>query len=241
MSQKNSDIILQLQDKTYVLPQPSGVLSLEIVKGKNLVKKDISGASDPYVMVSIGCHQISFKDRFVSRDVNPQWNYQCNFALEEPYGHILNLKVMDFDNNFEDDFMGEVDVEVETLVDEEETEHWVTLEDVKHGEVLLRSQWNQVLSEPVTLSTPRCIVSFYIHSAENITTDIKNLPYTRCEVQLRNAKKNVWVSKTCESNNNPKFKEGSYLISNDIATDSINLTVEDQRSGKECFTGFYLG
>ena len=43
-------IVNPVEDKSYVLAHPSGVLSVEIVRGRNLVKKDLRGSSDPYVV-----------------------------------------------------------------------------------------------------------------------------------------------------------------------------------------------
>ena len=112
------DSINNMEDKSYVLAQPSGVLSLEIVRGRDLVKKDLRGTSDPYVVASIGSSVHNFVDKYVSSDVNPEWGYECLFPIEEPSGHKLVLKVYDYDAGSEDDFMGEVSLEVENVTDD---------------------------------------------------------------------------------------------------------------------------
>ena len=119
------------------------------------MKKDLGGKSDPYVNVAIGQNIQSFKDKYVANTVNPEWNYQAGFAVEEPSGHSLSLEVYDYDAGSEDDFMGQVEVSVKSLVESGSWQQWLTLEEAKHGEVLLASQWCPVCPDPVSLTSSR--------------------------------------------------------------------------------------
>ena len=105
-----------MEDKSYLLPAPSGVLLVSVVRGRDLVKKDLRGSSDPYVVLAVGADKVSFKERYVSKDVNPEWQYTAQFPLEEPAGLALDLKVYDYDAGSEDDFMGELRLQVADLV-----------------------------------------------------------------------------------------------------------------------------
>ena len=225
------DSIKNMEDKSFMLAQPSGVLSVEIVRGRDLVKKDLRGTSDPYVVASIGSSVHNFVDKYVSSDVNPEWGYECLFPIEEPSGHKLVLKVYDYDAGSEDDFMGEVSLEVETLM--EEQEQWVTLKNVKHGEVLIRSRWLPSSPAPVSLSSTRAIVTLFLHCGEDIGDTRRSAPFSRCEVRCSgDEKRRVWVSSPRGPSHGPQYRQGCSFLSSDPGQDSVQLAVEDQRSGQ---------
>ena len=225
------DSINNMEDKSYVLAQPSGVLSVEIVRGRDLVKKDLRGTSDPYVVASIGSSVHNFVDKYVSSDVNPEWGYECLFPIEEPSGHKLVLKVYDYDAGSEDDFMGEVSLEVEGLM--EDQEQWVTLQNVKHGDILIRSRWLPSSAAPVSLTSTRAIVTLFVHCGENIGDTRRSAPFSRCEVRCSaEEKRRVWVSSPRGPGHDPQYRQGCSFLSSDPSQDSLQLAVEDQRSGQ---------
>ena len=225
------DSINNMEDKSYVLAQPSGVLSVEIVRGRDLVKKDLRGTSDPYVVASIGSSVHNFVDKYVSSDVNPEWGYECLFPIEEPSGHKLVLKIYDYDAGSEDDFMGEVSLEVVGLL--EDQEQWVTLQNVKHGDILIRSRWLPSSAAPVSLTSTRAIVTLFVHCGENIGDTRRSAPFSRCEVRCSaEEKRRVWVSSPRGPGHDPKYRQGCSFLSSDPSQDSLQLAVEDQRSGQ---------
>ena len=93
----NMDSLKNLSDQTFTLQRPSGVLVVEVVRGRDLVKKDLGGKSDPYVIMTMGQNIQSFKDKYVGNTVSPEWFYSSHFPVEEPSGHSLNLEVYDYD------------------------------------------------------------------------------------------------------------------------------------------------
>ena len=222
-----------MEDKSFMLPAPSGVLSLQIIKGRDLVKKDLSGTSDPYVVASVGLNKVSFVEKYVARDCNPEWNYCTEFILEEPSGHKLELRVFDYDAGSEDDFMGEISLDVECLMEAGDQEQWLTLQNTKHGEILVRSHWSPVSSSPVIITSRQCLVSVFIDSFDNVSSsDKKSPPYTKTEVRVGNTKRNVWSSKVKGPGVSPSIKQGSIFLSTNPSTDSINISIEDSRSGQ---------
>ena len=225
------DSLKTMEDKSWMMPHPTGVLSVDILRGRNLVKMDLRGTSDPYVIAYIGRSKFNFVDKYVKTDCNPEWNYNCNFPLEEPSGHKLVLKVYDYDVNSEDDFMGEASIDVEGLIDAVENEQWISLQEVKHGDVLIRTKWNPIISKPVEMSSDRCILTLFIHSCENVSSDKKSPPFTRCSVKMGNEKRGALTSKIKGPSYSPSFKQGFVLMSNNPATDNMTVSVEDHRSG----------
>ena len=228
----NLESLKNLRDQTYSLQRPSGVLVVDIFRGKDLMKKDLGGKSDPYVIVGIGQNIVSFKDKYLANTVNPEWNYQALFAVEEPSGHSLSLEVFDYDAGSEDDFMGQVEVSVRSLVESGSWQQWLSLEEAKHGEVLVASQWCPVLSsEPVSLASSRCVVSLYIHCASNLAPEKKSVPVTRCEVRVGQDRRGGWTSRAKGPSENPAYRQGQMFTSSSPSTDTINISVIDNKSG----------
>ena len=221
----NLESLKNLSDQSYTMQVPRGVLEVELIKGRNLMKKDIGGKSDPYVIISMGQNRQSFKDKYVANTVNPEWFYTSQFAVEEPSGHSLNLEVFDYDAGSEDDFLGRVDVSVNSLVESETFQKWITLEDIKHGEVLLATKWCPVSTLPVTSTSRRCAVSLYINSATNIGTDRKSSPISRCEVKVGADRRGVWTTRAKGPTESPTFRQGQIFISDSPTTDTISISL----------------
>ena len=230
----NLESLKNLRDKTYSLQRPSGVLVVDVFRGRDLVKKDLGGKSDPYVIVGIGQNIQSFKDKYVANTVNPEWNYRALFAVEEPSGHSLSLEVFDYDAGSEDDFMGEVEVSVRSLVESGSWQQWLTLEETKHGDVLVSTQWCPVVSsDRVSLASSRCVVSLYIHSGSNLAAEKRNNgpPVTRCEVKVGQDRRGLWSSRAKGPSENPAFRQGQMFTSSSPSTDTLNISVIDNKSG----------
>ena len=83
-----------------MMPMPEGLLTIDIIRAKHLMKKDKTlrgGKSDPYVVLSVGEKQISFKDSYIENTVDPEWGYTAHFLLEDVDGLSLKLQVFDYD------------------------------------------------------------------------------------------------------------------------------------------------
>lgn len=56
-----------------------GVLRINIIEARDLIKQDIGGKSDPYVICTIGTQQ--FRTRTIYNNLNPVWNYWCEVMI----------------------------------------------------------------------------------------------------------------------------------------------------------------
>jgi len=226
--------VTQLHKQGHTLPSPQGVLTMVIREGRDLVKKDkhlMGGKSDPYVVLNIGEKKVSFVDQYVDSDVNPVWNYVAEFPLEEPSGLELDLEVFDFDTGSEDDFMGRSSLNIENIVEAGSYEQWLTLEDTKHGSVLVKGSWNPISSSPVSLSSTRCVASVYIDSCTNLTTGKSSPPYAKCEIKVGSQQKKPFSTKPRGPSENPVFQEGHYFLSSSPCNDTISIQVVDHKTG----------
>ncbi|KAE9543203.1 hypothetical protein AGLY_003114 [Aphis glycines] len=106
--------------KSTIIP-PTGLttnqdplLRLRVVAGHSLAKKDIFGASDPYVRIElstiVGNVAIdSVLTKTKKKTLNPVWNEEFVFRVR-PHEHKLVLQVFDENRLTRDDFLGMVEV-----------------------------------------------------------------------------------------------------------------------------------
>ena len=76
----------------YMLPRPAGLLEVELKGARHLMKKDKhfggSGLSDPYAIVAVGERKMNFRNQYAPKTVDPVWNYQTKFLMDNPTGEI---------------------------------------------------------------------------------------------------------------------------------------------------------
>uniref|UniRef100_A0A0A9Z0S7 E3 ubiquitin-protein ligase n=1 Tax=Lygus hesperus TaxID=30085 RepID=A0A0A9Z0S7_LYGHE len=94
-------------------------LRLKVISGHQLAKKDIFGASDPYVRIDLntvnGDETIdSVLTRTKKKTLNPAWNEEFIF-LVKPSDHKLVLQVFDENRLTRDDFLGMVELSLVNL------------------------------------------------------------------------------------------------------------------------------
>ncbi|GAB4827398.1 hypothetical protein Ancab_034283 [Ancistrocladus abbreviatus] len=89
-----------------------GLIHVKVLKGTNLAVRDMM-TSDPYVIISLG-HQ-SVKTRVVKNNLNPVWNEKLMLSIPDSVPP-LKLVVYDKDKFTTDDFMGEAEIDIQSLV-----------------------------------------------------------------------------------------------------------------------------
>ncbi|XP_019758034.1 E3 ubiquitin-protein ligase NEDD4 isoform X7 [Dendroctonus ponderosae] len=107
-----------------VSEESTSQLHLKVVKGKNLMKKDIFGASDPYVKIDlVPINEDAIIDSVLTRTrkktLNPEWNEEFIFRVK-PTEHKLILQVFDENRLTRDDFLGMVELSLVNLPKERE-------------------------------------------------------------------------------------------------------------------------
>ncbi|GFS06479.1 E3 ubiquitin-protein ligase NEDD4-like [Elysia marginata] len=87
------------------------LLRIKVIEGVNLAKKDIFGASDPYVKVSLhdSGNLVDVKQTsIVRKSLNPKWYEEFIFRVNPERNNLL-LEVFDSNRVTRDDFLGMVD------------------------------------------------------------------------------------------------------------------------------------
>uniref|UniRef100_A0A1I8HAC0 WW domain-containing protein n=1 Tax=Macrostomum lignano TaxID=282301 RepID=A0A1I8HAC0_9PLAT len=86
-------------------------LQVTIVRAQNLAKKDIFGASDPYVKISVYTNRESQSatTKTIKRTLNPVWNQTFRFP-NVTNSHVLDAEVYDANRITKDDFLGQLNL-----------------------------------------------------------------------------------------------------------------------------------
>lgn len=80
------------------MKRPVGILHVKVLKAMNLKKKDLLGASDPYVKVKLTEDKLpSKKTKVKQRNLNPEWNEEFNLVVKDPETQALELQVFDWE------------------------------------------------------------------------------------------------------------------------------------------------
>merc|ERR1719469_1277751 len=84
------------------MPPPRGVLRITAHKATSLRAKDSAGlfsgaSSDPYVVLSIGPE--SYKSQTINRNLNPVFDFACEFPIFAASLQKLHVELMDSDYN----------------------------------------------------------------------------------------------------------------------------------------------
>ncbi|XP_070276472.1 E3 ubiquitin-protein ligase NEDD4-like isoform X8 [Myotis yumanensis] len=117
-----------LGEPVYGLSEDEGesrVLRVKVVSGIDLAKKDIFGASDPYVKLSLYVADENrelalVQTKTIKKTLNPKWNEEFYFRVN-PSNHRLLFEVFDENRLTRDDFLGQVDVPLNHLPTEDPT------------------------------------------------------------------------------------------------------------------------
>ncbi|XP_075241763.1 synaptotagmin-7-like, partial [Convolutriloba macropyga] len=131
----------------------SQTLVVQIIEAKDLLAKDWTGTSDPYVkLYLLPDTKKKLKTKTIMKNLNPTWSETLKFQ-GYPYDKIqkrtLHIKVMDYDKMSSDDPIGEVNI---PLCDIDLNLHhnlWrdlnpISKEKMKRGEILMTLAYNPV-------------------------------------------------------------------------------------------------
>ena len=220
----------------YMLPRPAGLLSVTLKEARDLLKKDKhiggSGKSDPYAVISIGERKVSFRNRYVPKTVNPTWDYSTAFIMEDPAGQEMGIDVYDFDAGSADDFLGKTSVSLADILQNNIFDDWITLSDVKHGDVHLYCDWKIAVpaSEDNEGVRDSYIISIFIDRCQDLVGGKSSATslYPKCKLRLEGGKSDEEFSTLPRNKTeHPVFEEGFLFISKEPNRDKLVVEVID--------------
>ncbi|CAI0382576.1 unnamed protein product [Linum tenue] len=127
---KDQVAMMYLWPKTLVVPvldpsnramrKPVGILTVKVVRAMKLKKKDLLGASDPYVKVKLTEDKLPSKKTTVRhKNLNPEWNEEFHLVIKDPESQALELLVYDWEQVGKHDKMGMNVIPLKELTPEE--------------------------------------------------------------------------------------------------------------------------
>lgn len=219
--------------------EPEGVLRVHVFEAKNLERKDVTGKSDPYVILNVGAQEC--KTHVIKRELNPKWDYWCEFIILDPIAQHLQFMVFDQDDLNEDDFLGNGVIEIKSVIKENENDKWFSLDKAKHGKIHLRFTWLGLSSDYTKLGAvyqetkllkvadiSTALLTIYVDCAFNLPTVKaykKPDPYLIVTVG-----KNQLKSKVKKHTTDPVWEEGFSLLVPNPDSNALFISVIDKQT-----------
>merc|ERR1712013_516795 len=119
---------------------PAGKINLNIHEGKDLVKADLIGKSDPYAVVTYGNDKV--KTKTIKNNLNPEWNFETDIPVQENGPNNRKIEVFDSDKIGKDKSLGSANIDVRDLLNEPLEEAWIPLNGTKSGKIKVSADFD---------------------------------------------------------------------------------------------------
>ncbi|GAB6032127.1 hypothetical protein CHUAL_010490 [Chamberlinius hualienensis] len=215
--------------------QPKGVLRITVIEAKDLMVKDFF-TSDPYAIITVRGEE--FRTQTINSNLNPKWNYSCEYALDVYHGLTVTVELFDYDLTTRDDQLGRVSFNIDKIFEKGSNDFWLPLDRAETGQIHLQFQWFQLNNDKRQLQINNsselkksgcssCVLVVYIDSAKQLpfTTNggVEPSPYVQCSVGVNKVETTV-----CESTNNPVWDQGFTFFLTDPSNTEISIKVFDK-------------
>ncbi|XP_074287108.1 synaptotagmin-5-like [Silene latifolia] len=117
-----------------------GVLSVTVVSAESLPIMDMSGKSDPYVVVTLKKGGTKMKTRVLNKTLNPVWNQTFDFVIEDALHELLIFEVYDHDT-IGKNYMGRFVMTLTRALLEGDFYDIFPLDGTKNGRLALHLKW----------------------------------------------------------------------------------------------------
>lgn len=119
------------------------ILTVHVVEARDLRPMDMSGSSDPYVLLDIEDQLV--QSNYRKSTLNPVWNESFTFDITNG-NNELKIVIMDKDTFGTDDFQGECYFGLDNLRDQMKHDVWLDLREKNsdaptQGRIRLMLQW----------------------------------------------------------------------------------------------------
>ncbi|KAM6915345.1 intersectin-2a isoform 2-T2 [Xenentodon cancila] len=117
-----------------------GRLLVTVIEAQELKACKPNGKSNPYCELTMGAQ--CYTSRPISDNLNPKWNFNCQFFIKDLYQDVLCITVFEKDQFSPDDFLGRTEVPVATIKKDMENKgaanRRLLLHEVPTGEVWVK-------------------------------------------------------------------------------------------------------
>ncbi|XP_077568315.1 intersectin-2-like [Stigmatopora nigra] len=113
-----------------------GRLLATVSEGRELRARKPDGKGNPYCELSMGPQ--CYTSRSASHRLNPKWNFNCQFFVQDLQRDVLSIAVFEKDQFSPDDFLGRTEVPVATIKKDGSASRRLLLHQVPTGEVWVK-------------------------------------------------------------------------------------------------------
>ncbi|CAI0426856.1 unnamed protein product [Linum tenue] len=230
------NLVIPILDESLAIKKPVGILYVKVVKAVQLLKKDLLGASDPYVKLSLSGERLTAKKTSVKmKNLNPEWNEEFRMTIGKH--NNLGMQV----------------VPLSLLVPHQKKE--LTLDLMKNislnnnknkyrGKLVLELTFNPFKEDSLNYSGRHLdnsstttnnkelggLLIVTIPGAENVEGNHHNNPYAL--VTFRGEEKRTKVIKLMKKTRNPKWNEEfQFVLDEPPLKEKIHIQVMSRRTG----------
>lgn len=112
-----------IMDPAKAMKKPVGILHVKVLRALKLKKKDLFGASDPYLKLKLTEDKLPSKKTTVKHtNLNPVWNEEFTFVVKDPESQALEMILYDWEQVGKHDKMGMNVVPLKELTPDESKE-----------------------------------------------------------------------------------------------------------------------
>ncbi|KAE9593380.1 putative C2 domain, synaptotagmin-like mitochondrial-lipid-binding domain-containing protein [Lupinus albus] len=219
---------VQILDPTKAMKRPVGILHVKVLRAMKLKKKDLLGASDPYVKLKMtGDKMPSEKTTVKYKNLNPEWNEEFNLSVKDTESQVLEINVYDWGQVRKHDKMGMNVIPLKAISPEEPKEFTLGLlknmdpndvHNVKsHGHIVVELTYkpfkegelakgfeekHKVQKAPEGTPTGGGLLVVIVHEAEDVVGKYHTNPYVRVTLTGQEKK-----TKRIKRNRDPRWEE----------------------------------
>ncbi|KAJ9675027.1 hypothetical protein PVL29_024121 [Vitis rotundifolia] len=236
-----------IMDPAKAMKKPVGILSVKVVRAMKLKKKDIMGASDPYVKMKLTEDKLPSKKTTVKhKNLNPEWNEEFNMVVKDPESQALEIIVYDWEQVGKHDKMGMNVIPLKELTPDEPKVFTLDLlknmdpNDVQNeksrGQIVLEALYKPFKDTeiPTELEDPNAIqkapegtpaggglLVIIVHEAQEVEGKHHTNPYVRLLFRGEERK-----TKYVKKNRDPRWEEEfSFMLDEPPTNDRIHVEV----------------
>ncbi|OMO74499.1 C2 calcium-dependent membrane targeting [Corchorus capsularis] len=241
-------------DPAKAFKRPVGVLHVKVVRAMKLKKKDLLGASDPYVKLKLTEDKLpSRKTTVKHKNLNPEWNEEFDIVVKDPETQALELRVYDWEQVGRHDKMGLNVIPLKELTPEEPKTFTLDLlknmdlNDVQNeksrGQLVVEltykpfkddevpttfAESKEVQKAPESTPDGGGVLVVIIHEAQDVEGKHHTNPYVR--VLFRGEEKKT---KHVKKNRDPRWEEEfSFMLDEPPTNDRLHVEVHSSSSSR---------
>ncbi|OIW05649.1 hypothetical protein TanjilG_23435 [Lupinus angustifolius] len=219
---------VQIIDPTKAMKRPVGILHVKVLRAMKLKKKDLLGASDPYVKLKMTDDKMpSEKTTVKYKSLNPEWNEEFNLSVKDIESQVLEINVYDWEQVGKHDKMGMNVIPLKAIPPEEPKEFTLGLlknmdpndvHNVKsHGQIVVELTYkpfkedelakgfeekHTVQKAPEGTPAGGGLLVVIVHEAEEVEGKYHTNPYVRVTLTGQQKK-----TKRIKRNRDPRWEE----------------------------------